>query len=190
LSSFKIIYQTLQDRDNPNEIEGNGPFKCRRKNAWLGQGYYFWESYVENAHWWGEISCFGKYVICKAKVFPNEDNCFDLVDNPMHLEQLRTAADMISEKGLSPSRITVGNVVQFLKDNFDSFQFECVRAKGERVRLPENKFSKPVYFTANGKPYLDLNPPIQICLFGKTSLDLQGYMIVYPEDYVIEDYTI
>jgi len=38
----KIIYQTLEDRGNPDEIERNGPFSCNWNNSWLGTGCYFW----------------------------------------------------------------------------------------------------------------------------------------------------
>ena len=34
-------YQTLENRNNPDKIEEQGPFLCSHKNAWLGKGYYF-----------------------------------------------------------------------------------------------------------------------------------------------------
>lgn len=37
----RALFQAVKDLDNPDEIEQNGPFKCRRKDAWLGEGYYF-----------------------------------------------------------------------------------------------------------------------------------------------------
>lgn len=49
----KTLYQTVEDRNNPSEIETEGPFLCVRNNAWLGRGYYFWDTFVELAHWWG-----------------------------------------------------------------------------------------------------------------------------------------
>lgn len=36
----KELYQTVEDRDNPDYVLENGPFKCI-SNAWLGDGYYF-----------------------------------------------------------------------------------------------------------------------------------------------------
>ena len=39
-------YHTVEDRDNPDEIEADGPFKCTRGDAWLGPGYYFWDSKI------------------------------------------------------------------------------------------------------------------------------------------------
>lgn len=37
----RTLFQAVKDLDNPDEIEQNGPFKCRREDAWLGEGYYF-----------------------------------------------------------------------------------------------------------------------------------------------------
>lgn len=34
-----LLYQTVEDRDNPDNIEAEGPFKCTRKDAWLGEYY-------------------------------------------------------------------------------------------------------------------------------------------------------
>lgn len=33
----KTLYQTVEDRNNPLEIESEGPFLCVRNNAWLGR---------------------------------------------------------------------------------------------------------------------------------------------------------
>ena len=46
---WKTIYQTLENRDNADEVERDGPFLCNRKNAWLGTGYYFGDTFVELA---------------------------------------------------------------------------------------------------------------------------------------------
>ena len=62
----KILYQTLDDNDNADYVEQNAPFPCDRKNSWLGTGYYFWDTFIENAHWWGEVNYKNSYIICKA----------------------------------------------------------------------------------------------------------------------------
>ncbi len=60
-----VLYQTVSDRDNADYIEDNAPFRCERKDAWLGEGYYFWDTLIKNAHWWGEIAYNNEYVITK-----------------------------------------------------------------------------------------------------------------------------
>lgn len=58
------IYQTLEDKDNDEEIERHGPYFCSvyeidgspkkgSKEPWLGGGYYFWDTRINDAHWWG-----------------------------------------------------------------------------------------------------------------------------------------
>ena len=49
------IYQTLEDRQNYEEVEQHGPYFCSvtypngilkkgSKQPWLGSGYYFWDT--------------------------------------------------------------------------------------------------------------------------------------------------
>ena len=45
----KKIFQTLEDRNNPDEVESQGPFICTN-NPWLGKGYYFWDTFLDLAH--------------------------------------------------------------------------------------------------------------------------------------------
>jgi len=67
------IYQTLEDRNNPDVVENQGPFLCNRKDVWLGIGYYFWDSFIENAHWWGkEGARYKNYFICESSFELNE----------------------------------------------------------------------------------------------------------------------
>ena len=49
-----ILYQTVDDRRNIKYVLENAPFKCTRNDAWLGEGYYFWDTFINFAHWWGE----------------------------------------------------------------------------------------------------------------------------------------
>lgn len=59
------IYQALENRENDEEVEEHGPFFCSEvessgnmkkgvREPWLGSGYYFWDSRIEDAKWWGE----------------------------------------------------------------------------------------------------------------------------------------
>ncbi len=73
-------YQTLEDRDNIDYIETEGPFICDHKAAWLGTGYYFWDTNFEWALDWGEFAytVFKKdFLITSCKIDLSQD-CFDL----------------------------------------------------------------------------------------------------------------
>lgn len=60
------VYQTLDDRGNPEEIENHGPYECRGGNSWLGPGFYFWDTHIQLGHWWGDTVYGNSYVVCKA----------------------------------------------------------------------------------------------------------------------------
>lgn len=97
---IRKIYQTLEDRNNPDEVESQGPFLCNRKDAWLGNGYYFWDSFIENAHWWGkEGARYKSYLICESSFHLNE-KCFDLYDNPEHIKNLIEIINIMKINGL------------------------------------------------------------------------------------------
>ncbi len=46
--------------------EKSYPHWSEDSNAWLGKGYYFWDSTVNMAHWWGKLRFNGDYSICKS----------------------------------------------------------------------------------------------------------------------------
>ena len=59
------IYQTLEDRQNYEDVEEHGPYFCYARYAngnpksgvkepWLGEGYYFWDTRIADARWWGD----------------------------------------------------------------------------------------------------------------------------------------
>jgi len=86
MSNVVTAYQTLEDKDNIDEIELDGPFECRRSDAWLGFGYYLWDTNIEWAKSWGLTSYERKgkdYVIGRCEVDLSQ-SCFDLVGSVQH----------------------------------------------------------------------------------------------------------
>ena len=94
----RTLFQAIKDLDNPDEIEQNGPFKCRRKDAWLGEGYYFWDSFVELAQWWGRESLGNDYVICRSYCAASLPDTDDLYDNPEHIVSFRALSEALSKE--------------------------------------------------------------------------------------------
>mgnify|MGYP006357581213 FL=1 len=177
-----ILYQTIEDRDNPDEIERNAPYLCKAKNAWLGNGYYFWDTLIENAHWWGNSHYYGSsYVIVQYSCDELScGKCFDLQGNLEHLKQFNSYLDLLKKESLISEQDTVAKVFEFLKNKTDFLdRYEAIRAYGHRSK----KHSEFVSFEKN-KPYgLERFPAIQLCLFKKNSLNLSCGTIVYPECY-------
>jgi len=189
---IKKIYQTLEDRDNPDYIEENTPFKCKRKNAWLGVGYYFWDTFIENAHWWGKFSYHNSYVICEFKSNFNSEICFDLVGETEHMLEFESIIELLKKKNLITNNTTVSRILSFIRDVID-FKYEAIRVYGINSisnKKEENKdYIFQIPFVKKGYQYLDYKPLIQICIFEKNGLNLRESRIVYPDKY-IDDYVI
>lgn len=186
--SKKTIFQTLADRGNPQEIIENGPYRCT-KSPWLGEGYYFWDTFIELAHWWGEQGYHGKYVITKMDIGFNPDEILDLVGNTEQIQMFYDYASLLS-KTLATTEITVGQVIEHMKAH-TSFPYKAIRVEGRRSL---GYFSFPylkhqLVFKLYNKPYADFLPAIQICFVDKSILDKYQLSIVYP-DFYMDNYSI
>lgn len=180
------IYQTLEDRSNNEFVENNGPFDCKRNDAWLGDGHYFWEYYIENAHWWGEKSYPNNYIICKASYVFNNKICFDLVDNYTNRELIKQISIKLENDNSYNGHITIPRIIAHLKD-ISLFNYKAVRIIGENVKSSSSKYSKSIAFqTKRPNSVYELIPPIQVCFYDKGIINLDMYSIVYPELYNTE----
>lgn len=177
------LFQTLEDRNNPEEVELDGPFECTRTDAWLGRGYYFWDTHIELAHWWGNKGYRTKYIICRADGRLDE-NCWDLHGNGAHrLEFEEICKELISKRIFEESRLIVPKLIMYLKKN-NIFVYSSIRALGSGGGIADPLLKYRIKFKNYDKTFLDLRPPVQICLLEKQALSLSGYSIVYPEHYI------
>ncbi|MBS7787652.1 hypothetical protein KIH23_10115 [Flavobacterium sp. CYK-55] len=179
------IFQTLENRDNPDYVEYNGPFICKWTNAWLGTGYYFWEAFVENAHWWGKSHLNGNYMICEANCCLNENEYFDLVGDTTHMKFFHETVLEMKKQGLINKKTTVSKILQHMRDVSKVLKVDAVRAFGIHS-ISEHLHPKNIFrmlFEPNKKQYLDFKPPIQICFFKKSGLNMCGYRVIYPDEF-------
>lgn len=180
------IYQTLEDRENPDEIEENGPFLCERKNAWLGPGFYFWEYFIKNAHWWGDKAYNGKYVICQATYDDTDkQKIFDLYSNYEHKDLFVKTIEMMKYYGLFIENQTcISRVIDFLISKklfpYDAIKIDGILSKGNS----SSKYNFHVICSSNRPSYVDLIPAVQICFRKKDVLNLKDYKIIFPEKYI------
>lgn len=86
---LKKLYQTLEDRGNPDEVNEKGPFSCNWPNTWLGDGFYYWDHFFSNALWWGNHRYDENCIICEANCDYSTNTCFDLVGTVEHLQQFK-----------------------------------------------------------------------------------------------------
>tara|TARA_R100001369_G_scaffold14013_3_gene28409 strand:- start:8182 stop:8745 length:564 start_codon:yes stop_codon:yes gene_type:complete len=177
-----IIYQTLADRDNPDFVESNGPFKCTHTNSWLGSGYYFWDTFIENAKWWGEVSLADNYMICKATIELNDTNCFDLVGNTAHMLEFEAALKLMEENGLINETTTVSRVLEFIIKS-GSFTYNAIRINPINSKSVHIQPNYQMSFLSNTKAHFEYKPPIQICIFELSKVTFKDYKVIYPTYY-------
>lgn len=180
------LFQTLEDRDNPEEVESKGPFACKHENAWLGAGYYFWDADISVAHWWGR-TVYGheRYMICLASAILDQ-TCWDLHGNESHRREFRQACEKIAKQRNVPvNQLKVANIIELLKRS-ESLIYKAIRAlpiNAEGYNLSGRSQNARLKFIQRSQYFLDLQPPVQICLVEKRALSLRNYNIVYPDFY-------
>ena len=177
MSNTVTAYQTLENRDNIDEIEMDGPFECRRNDAWLGFGYYFWDTNIEWAHMWGRSAYERRkkeYVIgsCEMEL---GSKCFDLfgsVKNQLELQEAIMAMKL-SGKIRHPKEALIPNIIEFLKNN-KIFDYNSIRAA-------DMAKTKKLYFNGLRKEHAIINQRVQICVIEKKGVLLSPFLVVYPE---------
>ncbi|WP_339888940.1 hypothetical protein [uncultured Flavobacterium sp.] len=174
-------YQTLEDLDNIDQIETEGPFDCKRSGAWLGFGYYFWDTNMDWAIAWGENAYkkYGKeYVIGRCKINLAND-CFDLVGNVQHQIDLKEVIEVMirSKKIKSLKDAIVPNVILFMKSK-GLFPYKSIRAADMQNNIVQLQFKR------DKKEYMVINQRVQICVIEKKDVLLRPFSVIYPEKYV------
>lgn len=179
------IFQTLSDRGNYDQVERDGPFPCRWENAWLGHGYYFWESFPQNAHWWGKAHLQGSYIICEASCVLSETNLFDLAGDTTHMLQFSDAIDLMKKQGLIKKRTTVSRVLHFMRKKIKVLKCDAIRAYSA-TSISNKMYPDHIYrllFEQRLEHTIDYKPPFQICIFDQGKMFLKDFRIIFPEEY-------
>lgn len=171
-------YQTLEDRGNIDYLENNGPFKCTRSNAWLGFGYYFWDTKIEWAYNWGKNSYknIGKdYVIGECQLELDE-TCFDLFGSVEHQSSFTEVIELLkthpNTKGAN--NLNVPNVITYMKSK-GIFDYKSIRASDMSYMN-----NVKIYFTKKKKEYTILNPRVQVCVINLNGVFINPFKIVFP----------
>jgi hypothetical protein len=184
-----VLYQTLKDKGNPEYVLENGPFSCNWENTWLGEGYYFWDTFVENAHWWGEVRHNNKYIICKMTCDFDSSSCFDLVGDTDHMADFSDSIDFLKSQALITSETTVARILEFIKTKI-GFNYEGIRVYGiksiSEYKEEYQKYRFRLVFELLRPQFLDYKPAIQICVFENKGLNLRDLIIVFPDEYNLE----
>lgn len=187
MSHKKIVYQTLENRGTHlRELEANGPYPCNWENSWLGDGYYFWDTFIENAHWWGDkVRKFSKgYIICEATCYFNDSECLDLHGNLEQLKQFKEAFTLAKKNKLVDDNTTIKNFLAKLRGELESFQkYTAIRINAIKSKNYTSIYSINLLFEKDRNQFMEVIPAIQICFYNKNSLGLNNYRIVFPEEF-------
>lgn len=169
------IYQTLEDRQNYEEIEKHGPYFCHAQHAngvlksnvkepWLGEGYYFWDTRIADARWWGNTVYSKKgYIICHTTYDQHSPLLYDLVGDVKLFDEFIKCAELIKiQRNTETIKFPV--VLAYLR-KLPRFEYKAIRVwphpqtiEKTNVRFPGNKLT------------LGKADKIQICFFDKTLL--------------------
>jgi len=174
-----ILYQTLANNENVDNIEKNGPFKCESKTAWLGTGYYFWEQFIENAQWWGKQIHGGNYIICSSSYDRFSDDCLDLIDNDDDLKTVREFIEELKRKGKYTASTSLSRVIELFKNEFN---IKAARINGIGSKRGSFEDHKVYINKEKTNIFIDLMPPIQVCIYDKSIL-LKEFKVIYPIEY-------
>lgn len=171
-------YQTLEDRENPDEVERKGPFICSRTDVWLGKGYYLWDTNIQWAHGWGEFYARNGYIICQASI-KFDEMILDLAGNVGHMMAFEEVYELLRKRvpNQDASGILVRDVIAALQRT-NSIPFNGIRANHEHTYPIRVKFNR------DRKEFLIINRPVQICLLNRNNLLSRTFRIVFPEKYV------
>jgi len=170
-------YQTLEDRDNIDEIEIEGPYICNDSNAWLGLGYYFWDTKIEWAKKWGQSHYVvrGKeFVIAHCQL--DLTNCFDLVGNIQHQDELIECISVIKNRTRHSNEPKIPDLIEFLKKN-GLFKYDSIRSSDNPIPVVLNYNSKT-------KEYITLNQRVQVCVINRKTVLLRPFKVIFPEKYL------
>lgn len=183
----KVLYQSKKDAPE-YEASKNKPLHSPDNTGWAGSGYYFWESHIELAHWWGRGHCKPKYIIASAEIDFSK-KCFDLHDNPDHrIEIIEMWKKLKEDPRLNTKSTPLSTVINYLRKH-NIFDYEAIRLCGVNSVGSGNKnrkYRSRISFTDNynennPERYVDLFPPVQYCLLSPQSLNLRNYKICFPE---------
>jgi hypothetical protein len=170
------LYQTLEDRGNPDYIESRGPFVCKRKDAWLGWGAYFWENDLPQATMWGAQYQDG-FVICESEYDADNKNYLDLTTWE-HYESMKKCQAML-EKKTNGNKVSLSQIIEFLK-NANKFPYKAIRYVFRKVDT--NPIIVSEWYQAVLLPPAEST---QVCVVGDGFLLDDKYKIIYPPDYVL-----
>ena len=193
------LYQAI---DGGRNAVPETPIYCSSSDARLGEGYYFWDSAIHAAHWWGRTHYGENYLICQSFYDAHSEHYFDLLGDLTHRERLRECADVLREE--KQEVFSIAEVLKVLR-KMPGFEEEywAIRAEAVNKRYSDRKLDIPLH-KGNSSPCEETDIPfahadrrlviscsqrVQVCVTNLAFLLEGEYRSVYPE-YRDESYVV
>ena len=183
MSIFDItIYQTVEHRHDQTEeaLIAQGPIFCESDDAWLGSGYYFWDSRIEDAHWWGKHAYIRKnksYRICQAQMTLNRLTCFDLLGCIDHVKEFFFSIDTIQKHQGAGSGILVEDVLCYMR-SLPNWNYGAIRAEPSPTYSNNKSNVKPHAYFPGLNFWLAETNKVQICINDKAKVNFRQFCVV------------
>ena len=145
----------------------------------LKEGYYFWPKSLDNAHFWGKSHYQGRYIVVDYNLELNEDDIFDLVGDPEHLDDFKEilkAYISITEK--TQKDVFVYQVIEHMIFKYPQF-FTFLAIKVENLPGFKSSTNKIKFSNVDS---MFLNKRIQICLLKKAENKIIKNEIIYKTE--------
>lgn len=161
--TFTPVFHTVEARKE-SSTDMKTPVKSQH-NTWLGEGYYFWDGFIEWARWWAGVKNYQRACIYEAKIVVDEERMIDLVGDTSDLRCFRDFT--IKLKKIKPNEtITVLKILTLMQNEL-SMNYKLIRARSEHL-LKGNNMVVP-FDEQHKNVCMRCIPAIQMCA---TSLDI------------------
>lgn len=171
------LYQAISYKE---ETIPKIPIHCSSEDARLGQGYYFWDTDIEAAKWWGESHYEGAYRVCRSHYDAHSEHYFDLVGNVQHIKILGECYHKLQQR--KKEDYSIGEVLELMKCVIPEFRdtYWAIRAHPMNKRYLDSKMDIPFAKGEDKKLFISCATRVQVCV---TNLDflLDGreYQVIY-----------
>lgn len=160
------LYQTIANKNRHN-VESIAPFQCSKSTAWLGKGYYFWDTFIELAKEWGERVYRNNYIICKTYATYSEEEILDFVGNTTQILDLKNITLRLEKT--YQTKLTIPFVINYIRKT-PHFSYKAIRILSQETF--SNLTSYKRFFREGKNACFNLCPSIQWCVIDKSILKL------------------
>lgn len=158
------LYQAISSKEETIPKE---PIYCSSEDARLGQGYYFWDTDIQTAKWWGESHYEGAYRVCQSHYDAHSEHYFDLFGNVKHIQILSRCHRKLQQR--KKEDYSIAEVLESMKLLIPEFIdiYWAIRAR-PMMPYPDSKMDIPFAKGKDNKPFISCATRVQVCV---TNLD-------------------